>query len=128
MTPEQKRLYDQIIAKTKAATTTESHYWIDETVWDHGAPYKVSRPNPDYGTVRIKVSNNTNDSFVNSSKVNAMAQPPAKKYRASIMVETNDLDRGSVTVQRLLSVDLAADDFDELVKAAHGALDLAKDN
>lgn len=86
-------------------------------------------PNPPtvgYGNVELKINA---DSFTNPKVTSqVMANPPAKKYRASLLVESNDLDRGSLTTQRLLSVDLTADSFTDLVAQAHGHLELAKDN
>lgn len=121
MTPEQKRLSERIQASASAPV------WVDETVWNGAAPYKVPRPKPEWGTpMKINIESS---SFTNPKVTSlVMSNPPAKLYRASIMIETNDLDRGTVTVQRLLSVDIAFDDFDELVKAAHGHLDLVKDS
>lgn len=90
----------------------------------YGRPPKPEPPTvTGYGTVKLDFS----EYAINTNKVNTMATPFAKKYRATLSIQATDVDRGTVTVQQLLQVDLAADDFSELVKAAHGHLELVSD-
>ena len=113
-----KRIVDDIVRRQRLAGTSINDSYIDEVhLWSNSSLPPPPTVNDYYGPVRINID---------PPKVKkAMA---TKKFVATLVIEENSTDKYQNGVKvNLMQIQLTDDDLAEVLRKAHGHLDLVPD-